>query len=159
MNRSSHLCVAFGLAAGLLALVGFRVEASEIWEFVQVGKGNQGRPTWATHIGKAQIEEDGRHLEIFAYFDGDAANGRGHPRDIARLIVRGTIEPDHTIQATGIWQNTDRSPLKLIGRYILRTEHETWGSVRKVVTYQEIVFGHPPNAEFFGFLSREVRDE
>jgi hypothetical protein len=155
MNRSSYLA----LPVALLAVASSRAEASELWEFVQVGKGNQAKPTWAVHAGKAQIEDDGRHLEIVAYYDGDAANGQSNPHDIARIVIRGMVNPDRTIQATGTLLNTDASPWKLSGRYIVRTEHETWGTVRKIVTYKEIVFGHPPNDEFLGFLGREVRDE
>lgn len=159
MNCSSHLSARLGLPMVLFALASFRAEASELWEFVQVGKGNQAKPTWAIHAGKAQIEEDGRHLEIFAYYDGDDANGRSNPRDIARMVISGTIGSDRTIEATATLLNTDRSPWKVSGRYIVRTEHETWGGIRKVVTYKEIIFGHPPNAESLGFLGREVKDE
>jgi hypothetical protein len=143
----------------LFALASFRTEAAELWEFVQVGKSNQVKPTWVVHAGKAQIEEDGRHLEIFAYYDGDDANGRSNPRDIARMVISGTIGSDRTIEATATLLNTDRSPWKVSGRYVVRTEHEIWGGIRKVVTYKEIIFGHPPNAESLGFLGRDVRDE
>jgi hypothetical protein len=159
MNLSSYFFAKLSLPVVLLALVGFPAEASDLWEFVRVGKGNEAKPTWAVHAGKAQIEDDGQHLEIFAYYDGDAANGRDNPRDIARIVIRGTIGVDRTIQATGTLLNTDANPWKLRGRYTVRTEHETWGNVRKVVTYKEIVFSRPPNTEFLGFLGHEAHDE
>lgn len=111
------------------------------------------------HPGRAQIEDDGQHIEIFAYYDGDDANGRSNPRDIARIVISGTIGPDRTIQATAKLLNTDKGPWKLSGRYTVRTEHEAWGTVRKIVVYKEIVFGRAADAEFFGFLGREVRNE
>lgn len=143
------------LAAVLVAVVSPAV-AADLWEFVQVGRGNQAKPTWAVHTGKAQVDDDGRRIEIFAFYDGDDASD---PRNSARIVIRGTINPDHTIQATATLLNTDANPLKLSGRYTARTEHETWGTVRKIVTYKEIVFSRPPNAEFLGFLGSEVRDE
>jgi hypothetical protein len=151
MKRSS--CVA--LAIALLAVSG-PAAAAELWEFVRVGKGNQPKPAWVVHAGKAQVEDDGRRIEIFAYYDGDDASGS---RDSARIVIRGSINPDHTIQATGTLLNTDATPWKLSGHYTARTEHETWGTVRKTVTYKEIVFSRLPNAEFLGFLGREARDE
>src|SRR6202000_3406471 len=134
-------------------------DLTALGEFVQFGKGSESKPSWAVHAGKAQIEDDGRQIEIFAYYDGDDTNGRSNPRDIARIVIRGTINPDRTIQATGTLLNTDANPWKLSGHYTVRTEHETWGSARKTVTCKEIVFSRPPNAVFLGFLGREVRDE
>ena len=159
MNHSLRLYARLVLPMAFLVMVSVRAEASELWEFVQVAKGNQATPTWAVHTGKAQIDDDGQHLEIFAYYDGDAVNGRDNPRDIARIVIRGMIGPDRKIQATGTLLNTDATPWKLSGHYTARTEHETWGTVRKTVTYKEIVFSRLPNAEFLGFLAREARDE
>lgn len=147
------------ILVGLIAVIGSRAEAADLWEFVQVGKDYQSKPTWSVHNGKAEIEDDGQHLAIFAYYNEDNADGRANPRDIARIVIRGTIAPDHTIQATSTVLNTDAHPSKLTGRYTVRTAHETWGTARKTVTYKEIVFGHPPNAEFIAFLSRDARDE
>jgi hypothetical protein len=147
------------MLVSLIAAIGPRAEAADLWEFVQVGKGSQSKPTWSVHNGKAEIEDDGQRLLIFAYYNEDNADGRANPRDIARILIRGTIAPDHTIQATSTLLNTDAHPSKLTGRYTVRTEHETWGAVRKTVTYKEIVFSRPPNAEFIGFLGRDVRDE
>lgn len=149
------LATCAALAAALFAAAS-PAAAADLWEFVQVGRGDQAKPAWAVHAGKAQVEDDGRRVEIFAYYDGDDASG---PRNSARIAIRGTINPDHTIQATGTLLNTDASPWKLTGRYTARTEHETWGTARKTVIYKEIVFSRPPNAVFLGFLGREVRDE
>jgi hypothetical protein len=162
--RGSSTCVSLTrvwrwVLIGLIAAIGSRAEAAELWEFVRVGKGNQSEPTWSVHNGKAQVEDDGQRLTIFAYYNEDDTNGRANPGDIARIVIRGTIAPDHTIQATSTLLNTDAHPAKLTGRYTVRTEHETWGAVRKTVIYKEIVFGRPPNPEFIGFLNRDVRDE
>src|SRR5579859_2668274 len=49
----------------LLVVSDSEAKGSDLWEFVQVGKGNQSSPTWAVRTGKAEVENDGRQITIY----------------------------------------------------------------------------------------------
>jgi hypothetical protein len=74
------------------------------------------------------------------------------------IKISGTLGSDGMIRATCTFVDTDANPVKLTGRYVARDELQIWGSKRKIVTQREIVFSHPPNFEFFGFLKQDARD-
>ena len=146
-----------------IAVLGIGVgpsKAAELWQFVQVEQGvTDAKHGWAVQNGKAQVELKGDRIEILAYYDGDAEAASADIRRIARIAIRGTIAPSGTIKATYSRLGTDASPAEVTGRYTARTEHEIWGTTRKVVTHKEIVFSYFPNRKFLGFLGKEVRDQ
>jgi hypothetical protein len=120
-----------------------------------VGKDSREAPKWVSRHGKAQVDIRGDHLEIsIDYADADdGLLSRG------AVSITGTIGRDQTIKAVGVFLNTDANPIQMTGRYLVREELEIWGGRRKIVTSREIVFPHPPNGQFWGFLARDVRDE
>jgi hypothetical protein len=135
-----------------------RIEAAEPWDFIRVGKSNTAVPKWEPRSGKAQIEIQGNHIEIHAYYTdgGVGSNGELGPGSV---VINGTLGKDRTINATGTILNTDANPFQLRGKYITRDDLEIWGTKRKIVTHKEIVFPRPPNGDFWGFLNEDVRDE
>src|SRR5262249_10226562 len=92
-------------------------------------------------------------------YDKDDRRGISGSPDAIAIVISGTVDADHNIKATCTFPNTDASPFQLRGRYTMRDDLQMWGTKRKIVTHKEIVFTHPPNREFFGFLGRDVRDE
>ena len=149
----------FLMISMLLMMSICRVEANELWDFVRVGKGVESKPRWDVQNGKAQIELKGGRIEILAYYNGDDEGGLADIRRIAKIDIRGTIDASGVIKATHTLLHTDATPIQVTGRYTTRTERETWGAVRKIVTYKEIVFSYFPDRRFLGFLGRDVRDE
>ena len=136
------------------------IKAAELWQFVQVEPGvNNAKQGWAVQNGKAQVELNGDRIEILAYYNSDAETASADIRRIARIAIRGTIAPSGAIKATYSKLDTDAGPAPVTGRYTARTEHEIWGTTRKVVTYKEIVFPYFPNRKFLGFLGKEARDQ
>ncbi len=138
-------------AVALLTAV-LPVAAAELWDFIQVGKDYRAEPKWEARAGKAQVEIQAGHLKINAYYNDN-------PRMSPAIEISGTLSADGAIKATYTLLNTDANPLQLSGRYITRRELEMWGTKRKIVTFQEIVFPSPPNRDFVGLLGRGVRDE
>jgi hypothetical protein len=128
--------------------------ADEPWDYVRVGKDSKAAPKWISRHGKAQIDIRGDRLEIRVDYNG-ADDGLSH----GAVMIAGTIGRDHTIKATGTFLNTDANPIQMTGSYLTRDDLEIWGETRKIVTSREIVFPHPPNTQFWGFLARNVRDE
>ena len=136
------------------------IKAAELWQFVQVEPGvNNAKQGWAVQNGKAQVELNGDRIEILAYYDGDADAASADIGRVARIAIRGRLAPSGTIKATYSKLGTDAGPAEVTGRYTARTEHETWGTTRKVVTYKEVVFSYLPNRKFLGFLGKEARDQ
>jgi hypothetical protein len=127
-----------------------RIEAAELWDFMKVGKDYRAAPKWEALSGKAQVEIQAGRIKISAYY-----NARMNPA----IEISGTLGVDGVIRATCTILATDANPFQLIGRYITRREPIIAGNKRRIVTLQEIVFPHPPNSDFYGFLSREIRDE
>jgi hypothetical protein len=128
--------------------------AAEPWDYVRVSRDDRAAPKWISRHGKAQVDIRGDRLEIrIAYTDAD--DGLSH----GAVMIAGTIGRDHTINATGTFLNTDANPIQMTGRYLSRHDLEMWGEKQKIVTSREIVFPHPPNTQFWGFLARDVRDE
>jgi hypothetical protein len=155
-------CLLEAMVVGI-AVLGIGVDpirAAELWQFVQVEMGvNDAKQGWAVQNGKAQVELNGDRIEILAYYDGDAEAASADIHRIARIAIRGTIAPSGTIKATYSRLGTDAGPAQVTGRYTARTEHEVWGTTRKVVTHKEIVFSYFPNRKFLGFLGKEARDQ
>jgi hypothetical protein len=157
---SNCLLEAILVGIAVLGIGAGPIKAAELWQFVQVGPGvNDAVQGWAVEKGKAQVGLNGDRIEILAYYDGDAEAASTDIRRIARIAIRGTIAPSGTIKATFSRLGTDAGPAQVTGRYTARTEHETWGTSRKVVTYKEIVFSYLPNRTFLGFLGKEARDQ
>jgi len=144
------LLLAFLLVTGIS-----RLEAAELWDFIQVRTNYAAAPKWETRNGKARVEFQGNRIEIRAYYDGYISDAPGD----ASIVISGTLDPDHGIKAKYTLLNSDARPVELTGRYMTREELQIWGTKRKIVTRKEIVFAHPPNSEFFGFLGRGVRDD
>jgi hypothetical protein len=137
-----------------LVLVTDHTKAAELWDFIKVGKDySKTAPEWEARGGKAQIEIQAGHLKIRAYYDDDPK--KAHPE----IEISGSVGADGAIKATCTILGTDANPFQLSGRYITRRELQIWGEKRKIVTHKEIVFPHPPNSDFYGFLSFDARDE
>ena len=143
----------------VLAMGVARAEAAELWDFIKVGKSLVSGPKWAPRSGKAEIVFQGNKIDIRVFYTDDP--GGAVPDQLGREAIRivGTLGSDRTIQATCTFVDTNANPLKITGRYISRDEVQIWGDKRKIVTQSEIVFPHPPNFEFFGFLRQVARDE
>jgi hypothetical protein len=142
----------------LLASVA-RLEAAELWDFMHVGIDHKAGAKWEARSGKARVALQGNHVEIRAFYGDDGTGRAAGPDGSGAIVISGTLDPDHGINATCTILDTDRPPFPLSGRYITRSEPQVWGTTRKIVTHREIVFAHPPNPEFFGFLGDDVRDE
>ncbi|RXT45101.1 hypothetical protein B5V03_21350 [Bradyrhizobium betae] len=147
------------LLAMILATGIPRAEAAELWDFIRVGKSFASGPKWVPKGGKGEVAFRGSKIELRVFDAADS--GEAAPDQLGRETIRivGTLGSDRTIQATCTFLETDANPLKITGRYISRDEVQTWGDKRKIVTQSEIVFPHPPNFEFFGFLRQFARDE
>jgi hypothetical protein len=147
------------LAAAFVAAMS-RSEAADLWDFIRVGQNYASSPKWEVRTGKAQVEIRGDQIEIRASYN-DTANNDALPDLVnnVSIVIRGTLGIDHTIKATCTFLNTDANPIPLNGRYLMRTDSQTWGTKRKIIAFKEVVFPHPPNREFLGFLARDVRDE
>jgi hypothetical protein len=128
------------------------IEAAELWDFVKVGKDLTAAPRWEARSGKAEVEIQAGHVKISAYYNDN-------PRMNPAIEISGTLGANGVIKATCTILNTDATPFQLSGRFVTRRDLQIWGTKRKIVTLQEIVFSHPPNSDFYGFLSKEVRDE
>jgi hypothetical protein len=134
------------------------VRSSELWDFVRVTKDFRAAPKWDSRAGKADVQIRGSQIEIRAYYgtDGEHANGTVDQSDVA---ITGTLAADGSIIAKCTFLNTDANPVQLAGRYITRTEAQIWGDRPKRITYKELVFPRPPNADFWGFIGRDVADD
>jgi hypothetical protein len=135
------------------------VSAAELWAFIRVGKNYVAGPKWETQSGKAQVQFNGDQISIRVFYTSDARGSAPDRLGDARIEINGTLGSDHIIRATYTLLDTDRRPVKLTGQYVTRSDLEIWGEKRKIVTTKEIVFSHPPNSEFLGFLGEGVRDE
>jgi hypothetical protein len=134
-------------------------KADERWDFIKVKSNYAAAPKWEAESGKAQIQITGDKIEILVYYDSDADSSAPDKPPYPRIKISGTLGADRIIKATFTLLDTDANPAKITGRYITRSEPQIWGEKRKIVTHKEIVFPHPPNFEFLGFLGQEVRDE
>jgi len=136
------------LASLFLASIS-QLQAAEPWDFIRVGRDTATAPKWNVRSGKAEVAFRGNHIDIRV----------PSSEDQGPIAITGTVDPDGAIEATYTSLNTDAAPLHLRGRYMTRDELQIWGTKRKIVTQREIVFTHPPNRDFLGFLGRDVRDE
>jgi hypothetical protein len=151
-----RVCMRVALLLSLLLAGIARLDAAELWDFLHVGIDHKAGSKWAARSGTASIDLQGNRLEIRASYNED---GTGRAAGPAAMVISGTVEADQSIKATCTVLNTDRHPFQLSGRYITRSDVQVWGTTRKIVTHREIVFAHPPNPEFFGFLADDVRTE
>ena len=133
-------------------------KAAELWDFIKVGINYTG-PKWEALGGKAQIQFKGDKIEILVYYDGDMDSKAPGKLPDPRMKISGTLGADHIIRATSTLLDSDANPVKVTGHYTTRSDLQTWGDKRKIVTYKEIVFSHPPNPQILGFLGEEDRDE
>ena len=101
----------------------------------------------------------GDKIEILVYYDHDTDSSAADKPPYPRIKISGTLGAENIIKATFTLLDTDGNPAKITGRYITRSEPLIAGEKRKIVTYKEVVFPHPPNFEFLGFLGQEVRNE
>jgi len=136
-----------------------RGSAAELWDFIRVGKNFVAGPKWQSRSGRATIQmKDGR-IDIQVSYADDLKDNAPDQLGYKSIKISGTLGSDGIIRATCTFLDTDAGPVKLTGRYITRDELQIWGEKRKIVTQKEIVFSHPPNFEFFGFLKQDARDE
>ncbi|WOH69046.1 hypothetical protein [Bradyrhizobium sp. BWA-3-5] len=136
-----------------------RGNAAELWDFIRVGKSFVAGPKWQPRSGKAAIQmKDGR-VDIQASYTDDLKDSAPGQLGYVSIKISGTLGSDGIVRATCTFPDTDASPIKLTGRYVTRDELQIWGEKRKLVTQREVVFSHPPNFEFFGFLKQDARDE
>lgn len=134
------------------------VQSAELWDFIHVGKNFETAPRWDPRRGKADVQIRGSNIEIHAYYGPDAE--REHKENLqSHVEITGTMATDGSISAKCVLLGTDVSPIKLTGRYITRTEEQIWGDRHKRITYKELVFPRLPNAEFWGFIGRDVADK
>jgi hypothetical protein len=148
------VCIAIALMVSVPA-----AKAAELWDFVQVGKNFVKGPKWESRNGKALIEIQKGRINIRASYLEGPSNDAPDKLTHEAIKISGTLASDNSIQATCIFLDTDANPVKLSGQYITRDELQIWGEKRKIITQKEIVFSHPPNFEFFGFLRQDARDE
>jgi len=148
----------FLVVAGLMATIP-SARAAELWEFIRVGKSFAERPKWDSRSGKAAVEVKNGRIDIRVSFSDDQDSSAPDKPGYESIKIVGILGSDNSIQATCTFPGTDRNPAKITGRYITRDDVEIWGQKRKIVTQREIVFSHPPNFEFFGFLKKDARDE
>jgi hypothetical protein len=134
-------------------------KSAELWDFIRVGKNLASGPKWEPRSGKAEVEFKGDQIEIRVSYTDDLESGAPNKLGHESIRISGTLGPNGSVRATCIFLGTDRKPFKLTGQLILRDELQIWGEKRKIVTQKELVFSHPPNFEFFGFLGKEARDE
>src|SRR5262249_28439866 len=118
----------------------------------------EGPPTWKTRNGKARVLVRGDRIEIKASYVEQRDGVDRVDLDNPWIVIAGTLRPDRTIDAQFTRLATDESPHRLSGRYLTKERLEIWGTQRKTVTITEIVFPHPQNFRFLGFVSRSVRD-
>jgi hypothetical protein len=156
----------FGRAAPIVVFVVFALvasipnaQAAELWDFVEVGKNVVKGPTWESRRGKAVVEVKKGQINIRVSYSDDLKSDAPDKLGRESIKISGKLGPDNSIQATCVFLDTDANPVKLTGRYITREDLQIWGEKRKIVTEKEIVFSHPPNFEFFGFLRQDARDE
>jgi hypothetical protein len=143
----------FFLSVALMAEITC-AKASELWDYIRVGRNSVAEPKWAARSGKAQVEIRGDHIQIHIDYT-DAADGLSR----AAVTIVGTIQADHTVKANCTFLNTDAAPIQLNGRYFIRNDVIIAGEKQKVVTDKEIVFSRSGSIAFLGFLSRDVRDK
>jgi hypothetical protein len=136
-----------------------RAKAAELWDFVRVGKNFVKGPKWESRSGKALVEFGKDQINIRVSYSDDLKSEASDKLGHESIKISGTLAADNSIQATCVFLDTDAKPVKLTGRYITRDQLQIWGEKRKIVTQKEIVFSHPPNFEFFGFLRQDARDE
>jgi hypothetical protein len=148
----------FFIVLALMA-VSAAAKASELWDFIRVGKNFVKGPKWESRSGKALVEVTKGQINIRVSYSVDQMSDASDKLGYESIKISGTLASDNSIQATCVFLDTDASPVKLTGRYITRDELQIWGEKRKIVTQKEIVFSHPPNFEFFGFLRQDARDE
>jgi len=148
------IVVVFALVAGVCS-----VHAAELWDFIKVGKNVVKGPTWESRSGKAVVEVKKGQINIRVSYSDDLKSDAPDKLGRESIKISGKLGSDNSIQAICVFLDTDANPVKLTGRYMTREELEIWGDKRKIVTEKEIVFSHPPNFEFFGFLRQDARDE
>jgi len=145
----------------VVALVGNipNARAAELWDFIEVGKNVQSEVKWESRTGKAVVEIKKGQISIRVSYSGDSKSLGPDTLGYVSIQISGKLASDNSIQATCRFLDTDANPVKLTGRYITRDELQIWGEKRKIVTEKEIVFSHPPNYQFFGFLRQDARDQ
>ncbi|MGJ5034626.1 hypothetical protein ACQR13_11030 [Bradyrhizobium sp. HKCCYLRH3059] len=157
---STDFAVPKNLIAAALTLLPLGVcqsEAAEPWNFVRLRAGSES--IWEVQKGTAKIEMSGNRITIIVYFDGDNEGDQKDRPPFARIEIKGTVGPDQTVSAVSTLLDTDAGPRNVRGKISRRTDQEWWGTKRKLVTREEIVFGHPPNEEFLGFVRKTARDQ
>jgi hypothetical protein len=147
------------IAAIVLALNIPRLDAAELWDFIKVGKNFEKGPKWDAKNGKAAVEISNGRIEIRIAYAASVKPDALDKLGSESIKITGTLGPDQIIRATCTFLNTDTRPVKLTGRYTARDELQIWDDKRKIVTQREIVFSYPSNAEFFGLLKQDIRDE
>jgi hypothetical protein len=134
-------------------------QAAELWDFIKVGKNFEKGVKWESQSGKAVVEIKKGQINIRVSYSDDSQSVGPDTLGYVSIKISGKLAPDNSIQATCVFLDTDANPVKLTGRYITREDLQIWGEKRKIVTEKEIVFSHPPNYGFFGFIRQDARDE
>ncbi|WP_407159394.1 hypothetical protein [Bradyrhizobium sp. STM 3557] len=152
-------CVQIVLLIAVGSTVHFEpVQAAELWDFIRVGKDLRAAPRWDARVGRADVQIRGSQIEILAYYRPDGENTAAETGDHPDIAISGRLSADGSVFAKCKFLNTDANPVQLTGRYITRSETQIWGDRHKKITYKELVFPRPPNADFWGFISRDVAD-
>ncbi len=135
------------------------LRSTELSDFIRVGRDFRAEPRWTPRTGKADVQIRGSEIEIRAHYRTDDEQTPPEAVDQPDVAITGTLGANGSVNAKCTFLNTDAIPVQLTGRYITRTETQIWGDRRKSVTYKEVVFPRPPNADFWGFVGRHVADQ
>ncbi len=144
-----------------LLIFSFSINAEEkSWDFITLGKAADPKPSWSVSRGKAKINRVGEKITISVFYKMEEK--LGHKVEYyadPQLIIEAEIKKNRKIIAKAFPQSSDQEPFRLVGTYKKYMHEDEWGSVKKIVTLEEIVFPYPENPEFFGFVTENSIDK